>query len=363
MRYFLFIILLASCVETPIIPEKSKSEPVSDNYVLILNEGLWGMNNTSVTAVDMNTGLVQNSYLAGFSGENTGDTGNDITLKNDKLFVALHGNKSVRKFDIRTGKMAGELHLKSGGAPSAIEIFNDTTAYLSDLFNSRVIEFNPQSMEIIKDYQCGPYPAGLAVSEKYIFTANSGYGDFYPDEPGAGTISVIDRQTGTEIKQLDCGPNPNELALDEENGFLYACYYHLPSMDDSLGGIVKYSLEDFREVARIRAYATGIYLWDSNIYFLEQPRPGSEKNTFRGISKADFETGLTLKLIENPAKDIWYSLSVIENAGSAQFWVGNAFDFQSAGEIILFDFHSGHEINRFESGQNPNKIIHSNQGF
>lgn len=359
MRYFLFIILLVSCVETPNIPEKTGSEPVQGDYVLILNEGLWGMNNSSVTAVDLNSGLVQNSYIAGFTRDIIGDTGNDFTLKNDTLFVALHGNKSVRSFDLRSGKMAGELELIHGGAPSAVEIFDDTTAYLTDLFNARIIEFNPQSMEIRGNYTCGPYPSAIAVSEKYIFAANSGYGDFYPDEPGAGTISVIDRKTGGETGQLVCGPNPNELTLDEENGFLYACYYHLPSMDDSLGGIVKYSLENFREVSRIRAYATGIYLWDSDIYFLEQPRPGSEKNTFRGISKADFETGEANRLIENTEKDIWYSLSVIKNAGSPQFWVGNAFGFQSNGEIMIYNFHSNELIHRFSCGLNPNKIISS----
>ena len=59
-------------------------------------------------------------------------------------------------------------------------------AYITDLNNHCIHEINLSALELTaKQIKTGPFPEGIAITDDYIFAANSGYGDYYSHLPKA----------------------------------------------------------------------------------------------------------------------------------------------------------------------------------
>ena len=195
----------------------------------------------------------------------------------------------------------------------------------------------------------GPAPEGIAVFDKYIFVANSGFGDYLADKPKAGTISVFDPETMNELKILLDLPNIVELKVSKKNFKLYARYNNLPKFKDSLGGIAEFDLPSFSETRRwfdrtgqmtfSSNEDTLFYLCDDGVKLIDLNKPESHP-----------------VLIINKSKktDYWYSIAYYNN----QLWIGNAKDYQSKGEILIYDIkESENPLEKFNIGLNPNTIV------
>ena len=85
--------LLAACSLEPADDTPTKGEPTAnDDRLLILCEGLWGMNNASLSLLDH--GVLTNHWFQQQNpGERLGDTANDILQVNDTL-IAISVNWS-----------------------------------------------------------------------------------------------------------------------------------------------------------------------------------------------------------------------------------------------------------------------------
>jgi hypothetical protein len=344
---------MGGCVEPPDAPSETDGN-VPQFGALILCEGLWHYNNSSMSAYHLETQTMNKNIYKSVNRSNLGDVANSIHLRGDTAFIAITSSNMIEVVDIRSGKSLGSMYFDENLAPRSICFVNDTSAYFSSLYKHAIYEFNPETLDLTgRTIQTGPAPEDIIYMNYRIFAANSGYGDYLADRVGAGTISVIDPVSGSETARLECGPNPMRLIADRRRGNIIASYFNLPSKPDSAGGIVIYDSMTLRKVDSVR-----LMLTDLSKMAFNQQRTYLYCITRRGIARFSMQQPRLIPelVIGNPdTTEFWYALAC-DRYG--RIWTGNARNYQTAGEIIVFDPARQYQaVERIPSGINPNSIV------
>ncbi len=340
--------LLFSCVREPISPEESNASSESGIYVVC--EGLWHYDNSVLSKIDPLSGSVTLDYFKQVNNYKLGDLANSATAHNGYIYIVLTTPAIIEKIDYKTGRSVARLKLPAESDPRHICIVNDTSAFVTSLMNNCVYSFNPDKMTqneaVIK---VGPAPEQICSDGQYLYVANSGFGDYLANKPGAGTISVIDMKNMREVSKIACGPNTVEVKYNPLTKRIYATYKHLPSMKDSLGGIVEYSTPAMKEQRRFRVSANALTI-SSDGYDLYY-------NTDDGVNKIDLmDNAFAPKLIiANPNKaEKWYSIAQIKT----KLYIGNAKNYQMNGEVLEYQLPNiKFPKAKYTVGINPNTII------
>jgi DNA-binding beta-propeller fold protein YncE len=355
----LMTLALSSCVRQPSQPVEKEPPPVTPlaNGAYVICEGIWKSDNASIDRYNFMTGRVINNYFVAANPDwkTIGDVANDIARLGDTAFVPVSGSDFIEIFSLTTGKHIGKIILKPNSAPRRIYIMNRSRAFVTNLYDNSITEFNPITFSITHDrIPVGPAPEAIVGYNSYIFAANSGLGDYWYTKPGAGTISVIDAGSNSEIKKLNAGIDPVELIMNSKTGRLYAAYYNLPSKSDSAGGIVEYDASSLKETRRVVLPGFDLtkfalsYSGDT-LFFLNK-----QGVAFFDLTKPQLNPE---QLISNP-KDNEFWTALAYSAWDNTLFIGNSRNFQVKGEVIIYNLASPPIlVKRFECGINPNTIL------
>ncbi len=346
---------LCSCESTPIQPEPT---PVvlGQNGAYILCEGLWRQDNATLSRYSATTNTVTNDVFTRVNtGLRLGDTANDMLIVGDTLYIAVSTSKTIEALHIKTGLWVGRIQLTGRQEPRSLALVNDTTMVVSNLNDDSYSEFNPKTLTLrVARVPVGPAPEGITASGDRIFVANSGYGDFRANEPKAGTISVMQARTRTELQSLPDLPNAIEVTV--RGTMLYALYRNLPSLKDSSGnqipgGIVEYDLASLRELRRWRVRAGDMRFSRNHdsLWFLN-----TSGAWLIGLAQSSAQPRL---MIPRPTNETWYGMAIHPQTGAV--WLCNARNYQTNGEVILYQkSNDTYTIQqRFDVGLNPNTIV------
>ena len=347
------VFFIVACVKEPVTAPIAKPDKILSG-ALILCEGLWGYNNSTIARYDLNSGqIIQDYFAAANPGRKLGDIANHIVLKGDTAFIALTTAGTIDIIRASSGVSIGTIFLPANSQPRHIKIINDTTAFVTDLHFDCLHEFNPTTFQLkSQTIKVGPAPEGIEASGNYLFVANSGYGDLRATEPKAGTVSVVDLSTRTEITTLPNVPDVIEVLAVSASNKLYAVYNNLPSLTDSTGGIAEFDISSLRETKRLRQNARSLTPTSSanTLYFLNDT----------GLASIDVSTNVIIEkqLIVNPApKEYWHALAIDNNNNSV--YIANAKDYSINGTLMIFNYSgSTYQLNNtYPIGINPNTIL------
>ncbi len=346
------LFIVAACVRQPDSPNDGLSLN-AESGVYILCEGLMGGSNSSLSFYDFNRNEVENRVFSRVnSGSDLGDLANGMVIKGDTIYIAVSTNKKIEAIRASTAQSLATIRFEGERRfPRQIEIVNDSVAFVTDLYDHSITKFNPSTFEVIgESVKVGPAPEGIASYGNMLFVANSGYGDYLADKPKAGTVSVLDLNSLTEIALLEGVPNVIELEVSEANAKLYARYNHLPKYKDSLGGIVEYDINTLLEIRRWRtnAYSIDLSADGNRLYFISDS----------GVKRIDLnESANPVLFIKNEDfNDNWYGLDISPRDGS--IWISAAKNYQSSGEVIVYDSLSTPSVKyKFGVGLNPNSVV------
>src|SRR5690554_3687584 len=99
------LIVLTSC-------KKDKTEPLTEggysNGILVLNEGLFQLNNSTLSWVNLSTQDVTTDLFLSVNNRPLGDTGNDMLLYGGKIYITVTGSSTVEVIDRNTLKRSEE---------------------------------------------------------------------------------------------------------------------------------------------------------------------------------------------------------------------------------------------------------------
>ncbi len=334
----IIMLLFSGCEKNtlPLIPPEH-----SQNGYLIVNEGLYGQNNSSLTFYDLNNGKTeQNVYASANQGNNLGDTANDMSVCCGKVFIAVDKSKKIEVISDDNFKSEGFIDFSDYGSPRNIIITDSLHGYISTL-NDLVVEINPSRMNVVRTIPVGSKPEGLALNGKNLFVANSGFGT-------GKTLSVIDTAIHSVVSTIPVWQNPNVML--SRGTYVYAV---------SIG---KYDPAGIGAVTRIDA-ATLIpadtiliglnpgkaAIADDKLFVINGE--GLQTINLKNFSLSDstFIKGSEV----NPITGVIYSIFFDEMDN--EILLTNPKDFLQDGEIVIFNF-AGKKIKTFNAGLNPGKI-------
>lgn len=344
-RYFNFILILFSVI---FLTCNEDNSPINDipsktsKGLIILNEGLYGQNNSTITYYDFQNDIVyQDYYSLKNDGKKLGDTGNDIKEINKKILITVDYSNKLELIDKETFRSLGIVDMGKAGSPREIAIVDSNTAFVSNALIDKVSRVDLINKKIVSQIDVASKPEGIEYFENFIYVANSGFGT-------GNTISIIDINTNKVVKILKVGDNPRFI-LKDPNRLYVICSgkYDITGK----GGI--YFIDPLSKT-----------ITDS-IIINENPQKSClfGKNKILSINNAGV---LLIDLIDkkieklaidgkkiNPSTGIVYSITYDEKR--ELIYCGNPKTYTQNGEIVFLN-NNFQEIKRIPCGLNPGVI-------
>jgi len=307
----------------------------------VLNEGLWGKNNTMLTYYDFSTNTPSTDFFEAVNGSKLGDTGNDMIVYGGKLYIVMNVSSNVEVADAFTAKHIAKIDMKDGGTPRqpryAVGYKNKV---LVSSYDGTVAVIDTTSLSIEKFITVGSNPEQLVVSGDKLFVANSG-GLNWPG-PTDSTVSVVDLTTMTEKTKIVVGANPGKMAADD-NGNVYVA---------TTGKVVRVNAGSETVVNTI----------DANVYVIRSAGNKLYATSGYGLAPnvAVYNSDLTVSadhfITDGTVVTYPYGLNIDDETGDV--YVTDAKDYTSAGEVFCFDKNG---VKKFSfsvtPGLNPNKVV------
>ena len=206
------LFLLQACEKAPVAPPKIDSSTLRGFGLVVLNEGLFNMNNSTITWHDFETKSAHTDWFESVNGRRLGDTGNDLVVHGGKIYVIVTVSSQLEILDANTGQSLRQIPFFDGTRPRqprAVAFLHNKAFVCS--FDGTVAVIDTATLEIERFIQVGRNPDGIATANNKIYVSNSGGLDF-PNYDN--TVSVIDFDTMTEIKRIPVGINPFTIRSD-----------------------------------------------------------------------------------------------------------------------------------------------------
>ncbi len=208
---FVLSLLLFAC-------DKDENQPTVtetlDNGILVLCEGLFQQNNSSLSWIDLSNEAVNTDFFTSQNGRFLGDTGNDMKVYGSKIYIIVNNSNTVEVINKKDGKSIKQISMTNGAAakqPRSITFYNGK-AFVT-CYDGFVDVIDTTSLTISQRIPVGSNPEGLAISNGKLFVSNSG-GLNYPAVDS--TISIIDLASYTELDRIVVGKNPGAVQVDSE---------------------------------------------------------------------------------------------------------------------------------------------------
>ena len=217
IKYVFILLLFVSCKKEPIEPENNLPANYS-NGILVLNEGLFQQNNSTLSWIDLGTGEVSQNVFLNTNNRLLGDTGNDLKRYGGKIYIVVNASSTVEVLDANTLNSIKQIPLNyqsQGQQPRRIAFWKNN-AYVTS-YDGYVNIIDTSSLDVVNRISVGQNPEGLAVMNNHLFVANSG-GLSFPNVDS--TVFKIDLNTNLILDTFVVGKNPGDV-ISDNNEFLY----------------------------------------------------------------------------------------------------------------------------------------------
>ena len=343
------VVLFTGCVPTP-LPPTADGAVLDSTGVYVLCEGLWRQDNSTLAVIGDAGGTIQDVVSGLNPSLRLGDTGSDIHVRGDSIFVVVSGSRSIEVFHRRTGRWQGRLRFTDNREPYELAFVNDSIALCTFLNDNSIAELNMRTLAIrVPRVDVGPAPEGIGVIGNEVYVAISGLGDLRSSEQGAGTVVVLDRLELNPIDTIVNVPNAMSVETDPERGIVWLSYRHLRSLPDSLGGVIALDAKTHQAIRTWRfSSPRGITIDRRSgiCYVLHQD----------GVDELSPRIATPLRIISHRSvapNDIWYSIGV--SPTRQKLYIGNARSYVTNGEVRIYR-SNGELLDRIEVGVNPGGI-------
>jgi YVTN family beta-propeller protein len=347
MRFINLLILalvLFSC-------KKDNPDPVVvdqlSNGMLVLNEGLFQQNNSSVSWVSFANGAVSNGFFEAKTQRALGDTGNDMKRYGGKVYIVVNVSSTIEVLNAKNFTAIKQIQMQANGIakqPRSIA-FAHGKAYVS-CFDGFVDVIDTASLNVIQRIPVGLNPDGLAAKGNFLYVSNSG-GLNAPTMDS--TLSVIDLTSHTETERITVGLNPGGVTVDDE-GDIYVIrrgnYGSIPSR------LVRIDGQDHNVIETLPFDATSLAVMGQKFLV-----------SYFNFSTSQSSVGLFNPLTETMESPDFIDLSQVStlygvhyHAGSNRIYCLDAMSFTNSGYVRVFST-AGNYLASYHVGLNPSKIV------
>ncbi|MBT3244353.1 MAG: YncE family protein [Bacteroidetes bacterium] len=200
---FAFVLLLSlGCErEDPEFRTFSKS-----TGVFIINEGNFTYGNASLSFLDLTTGEIDNQVFYKANGFPLGDVAFSMTISDSMAFISINNSGKIFSVNTRTFKHQGTIAGLS--SPRYIQLISKTKAYISDLYSTSILVFDPGSLQITDTIETGRSTEQMVVWNDYVFATCWSFGN---------EVLKINTLTNQVEDSIRVNNQPNSMVIDKNN--------------------------------------------------------------------------------------------------------------------------------------------------
>ena len=309
--------------------------------LLVLNEGLFNLNNASLSWIDLTTNNVSDDFFLQKTGRKLGDTGNDLQCYGGKVYVLINVSSTIEVLDAKTGQSLKQIVMQENGTAKQPRnlAFYENKVFVS-CFDGYVDVIDTSSLSIEKRIKVGNNPENMAVLNHRLYVSNSG--GLIPSLDS--TLSVIDCQNLVELKKMVVGKNPGKIVAQNDS----TLYVHVRGNYSTIPSELKkihIGLTSSQETIPIKI--SGMEKMENYLLIY----------TSESVSLYDMKANTVINTSFISLKDITtlYRIQYIE--ALKQLFVFDANAYTNTGYIHRFS-NSGLFIQKYHVGLNPNSLIY-----
>lgn len=211
----------------------------SFSKLFVLNEGSYQKNNSTLDFFRFSDG----NYVSDAFGQmnptvtqGIGDTGNDIALRDGKLWLVMNASSIVHVLDARDETLISSItvpdprYIAFDGSYAYVSSYNGAL-YGGEETKGAVYRIDLDTYAVSGHVEVGCQPEGLAVSGGKLYVANSGGYNYVPEN----TLSVIDLDSFTVTGEIEVAGNLHFMKADD-NGNLWVSSYGITSYSQDAEG-------------------------------------------------------------------------------------------------------------------------------
>lgn len=323
--------------------------PELHNGFLTLNEGLFQQNNATLTWYSIDEKKTYPTIFEKINGLGLGDTGNDLQVYGNKIYIVVNNSNILHILDKKTGKLIKQVPLSnnnSGSSPRHID-FGGAYAYIC-AFDGTIFQLDTSTLTIQQKVIVGTNPEDIELIGNYLFVSNSG-GLNYPVMDS--TISVFNLNNLHEIKRIVVGKNPGQL-IQDAFGNLWVSVNGDASLNE--GKLTKIRVQDLTKELDVNLNCSNIAV-GNGIFYISSYNYSTLKSsviTFdpqtASVSNTSFIDGAQFETI--------YGIQYLNAGGQALILINDAKSYIHDGSVSAFDLN-GQFLFSYTSGLNPNTSI------
>lgn len=342
-------IALASCETNT---GNSPAQIYGDIYVL--NNGNFGDSNSNIAVYDSENHEIAADAFFNANGISLGDTGQDIMIAGEEIYIAVFGSKCIFVTD-NSLKIKKNLTICSedGTRLSPRQFCKGDGKIYVTLYEGFAAEINPSDGYSIRLASVGRNPEGIAYAGGKLYIANSGGMD-YPNYDN--TVSVVDADSFRETERITVNTNPASVAANSDGSLIFV---------SSLGDYSTMTPGMLQAVSTATGQVTdigyenisGISMGPENRLYVLTAGYDEKWNQLPGtifIQDASSTSFTGVKFVtDGTVLEKAYSISATPDG---YVFVGIS-DYKTNGDIFVFN-SDGRLLDRFDSeGMNPQKAV------
>jgi DNA-binding beta-propeller fold protein YncE len=238
-----FLVILIICI-TIISCSKDNNVPIVNsefqNGIFVLNEGNYTWSNSSVSFIDLDSGIVQNNLFLNINRKKLGDVAQSMYAIDTLLFIIVNNSSKIEVVSLNNFQLINTI--QGFTSPRYMTKVNNELAFVSDLYSKYLKVINYQSFEIVDSIFLGKSSENLLKFNERIFVTN--WSKLGMDDVENNTIQIIDINTFTLVDSVRVSYEPCGLQIDKENNLWVLCSGNFTNTDTpALYKIDPYSLE------------------------------------------------------------------------------------------------------------------------
>lgn len=340
------LIAICSCDPRPTPPPPPPPVNAQADGVYVLNEGLFQMNNSTLSYYDFANNNVTEDIFVEKNHRGLGDVGNDLQIYGSKMYAVINNSNRV---EVMTKDAISIKAIDLSGKQPRKIAFHAGKAYVS-CFDGDVVRIDTTSLAVDGNVHSGSNPEGICVCNGKLYVANSGG----LNAPNYGTtISVINLNTFAVEKEITVSANPC-IVQSYNNQYVYVCsrgnYGNIPYSFQKIDANNDVVVKDYQlEVLNMAIYDHYAYLYNYDYSSSASWIKVLDLNTDM-ITKENFITDGTN--IQTP-----YGITV--NALNGDVYIADAYNFTVNGDVYCFD-KDGKKKFSFAAGLNPGNLLIKN---
>ncbi len=207
------VLFFASCKQENKF-EAEKEIEKSEKGIYVLNEGVWGNNNSSISYVRYDSVNIIPDIATAKWKTPLGDTGNSFCENNDTVYVCVTSSNKIELFRKSTGNYIRSITFPQNTEPRNSVISNGKL-FVTSFMTGSVVVIDLTTFQQTNKIPVGDHPDQMIAENGKMLISVSAL--------GAGIkISVVDAASEVKVKDITVGLNPSEI-IEMPNYFIVHC--------------------------------------------------------------------------------------------------------------------------------------------